>query len=577
MNVLGDFEGTIAPTFMSQGRSRGADLLQGLPLRMGRVMRVHKPSDVSNVSKRFREYDVAVDVAGENAPSTRFTIPHCLVMSAFGGIADYSSWTPRVSEVNAAEQNNYGSGSRVLVLLINGSSFGGVIIGGVQSAVAENLQSSPVPVAPTADVDVSAQMSRIDTSKLWPPFHKMLQNLLARCAAKGAVYHVLSGYRSFVEQDALYAQGRTTPGKRVTNARRGESYHNFGLAVDFVRDFDLKKKGVQLGTSHSDPESYRILAEEAQAIGLTAGLLWKNPDPPHVELKLSGSLTFQALKALVKTISADDFRMPNGQKPTEKDYRQAIFDALDADTLLVANNAAAVQAAPVVALDTVTSPPTGQAEGAKGHHAITQFNGVRAEIDDAGAFKLSVKGPTDAVGALRDPDFEAKSGTNIAFRDGGVVWEIRDVFDLTAEGDFVWRSGAATSLQSSGDISILSNAGNITIETHEPNDGTVSIRAPFKVLTDSTFVQLGAGTDQMIKGTTYRVAETTKNTAEVTARFATFSAMIALAPFMVVLDPTGTTTSLCISSALAEFSAGIAINTFEGSGPNFLSFHNSLD
>ena len=32
--------------------------------------------------------------------------------------------------------------------------------------------------------------------------------------------------RTFAEQDKLFAQGRTAPGKIVTRARGGQSYHN---------------------------------------------------------------------------------------------------------------------------------------------------------------------------------------------------------------------------------------------------------------------------------------------------------------------------------------------------------------
>lgn len=39
--------------------------------------------------------------------------------------------------------------------------------------------------------------------------------------------------RTFAEQDALFAQGRTKKGKIVTAARGGQSYHNYGLAIDF--------------------------------------------------------------------------------------------------------------------------------------------------------------------------------------------------------------------------------------------------------------------------------------------------------------------------------------------------------
>nr|WP_295770097.1 M15 family metallopeptidase [Rhodoferax sp.] len=38
--------------------------------------------------------------------------------------------------------------------------------------------------------------------------------------------------RSCAEQDALYAQGRTAPGNKVTNAKSGDSNHNFGIAFD---------------------------------------------------------------------------------------------------------------------------------------------------------------------------------------------------------------------------------------------------------------------------------------------------------------------------------------------------------
>lgn len=49
--------------------------------------------------------------------------------------------------------------------------------------------------------------------------------------------------RTFKEQDALYAQGRTTKGKVVTNARGGQSFHNYGLAVDIALVVDTNGDG----------------------------------------------------------------------------------------------------------------------------------------------------------------------------------------------------------------------------------------------------------------------------------------------------------------------------------------------
>jgi peptidoglycan LD-endopeptidase CwlK len=45
---------------------------------------------------------------------------------------------------------------------------------------------------------------------------------------------ITSTFRDSESQDALYAEGRTAPGAIVTNAKAGESAHNYGLAFDVV-------------------------------------------------------------------------------------------------------------------------------------------------------------------------------------------------------------------------------------------------------------------------------------------------------------------------------------------------------
>lgn len=51
------------------------------------------------------------------------------------------------------------------------------------------------------------------------------------------------GIRTFTEQADLFAQGRTKPGKIVTKARAGMSYHNYGLAMDGVLMVDKDGNG----------------------------------------------------------------------------------------------------------------------------------------------------------------------------------------------------------------------------------------------------------------------------------------------------------------------------------------------
>lgn len=58
-----------------------------------------------------------------------------------------------------------------------------------------------------------------------------------------AAIRVVQGLRTFPEQQALYDQGRTKPGNRVTNSKAGQSYHNYGLAIDFAILYDKDKNG----------------------------------------------------------------------------------------------------------------------------------------------------------------------------------------------------------------------------------------------------------------------------------------------------------------------------------------------
>lgn len=54
------------------------------------------------------------------------------------------------------------------------------------------------------------------------------------CAQAGIDILITSTYRDDESQDALYAQGRTKPGKKVTNVEGGHSFHNWRVAFDFV-------------------------------------------------------------------------------------------------------------------------------------------------------------------------------------------------------------------------------------------------------------------------------------------------------------------------------------------------------
>lgn len=69
---------------------------------------------------------------------------------------------------------------------------------------------------------------------LAPQFRDRFRLWLDACKASGMDLLVTCTLRTNEEQDALYALGRTKPGKRVTNARAGQSAHQYGMALDFV-------------------------------------------------------------------------------------------------------------------------------------------------------------------------------------------------------------------------------------------------------------------------------------------------------------------------------------------------------
>lgn len=93
---------------------------------------------------------------------------------------------------------------------------------------------------------------------------------------EGYTAEIISGFRTYDEQDALYEQGRTEPGNIVTNARGGYSNHNFGVAWD-VGIFD--------GNRYLDDSPlYNLVGKIAHREALIWGGDWKNiEDKPHVE------------------------------------------------------------------------------------------------------------------------------------------------------------------------------------------------------------------------------------------------------------------------------------------------------
>jgi peptidoglycan LD-endopeptidase CwlK len=104
--------------------------------------------------------------------------------------------------------------------------------------------------------------------------------------------------RTFTEQDALFAQGRTKPGAKVTNARAGQSYHNYGLAVDVVLLIDKDGNGTHETASWDTTTDFDDdrLADWQEIVrifkmhGWEWGGDWKFSDKPHFQKTLGYSI-----------------------------------------------------------------------------------------------------------------------------------------------------------------------------------------------------------------------------------------------------------------------------------------------
>jgi peptidoglycan L-alanyl-D-glutamate endopeptidase CwlK len=104
--------------------------------------------------------------------------------------------------------------------------------------------------------------------------------------------------RTFAEQDKLFAQGRTTKGSKVTNARGGHSYHNYGLALDIVLLLDKDKNGLYetavwdiKGDFDRDGKADWIeVVNIFKQFGWEWGGDWKFYDAPHFQKTLGYSV-----------------------------------------------------------------------------------------------------------------------------------------------------------------------------------------------------------------------------------------------------------------------------------------------
>jgi len=142
-------------------------------------------------------------------------------------------------------------------------------------------QKEQLNVLQTMLAKLLAAFKSTTVKTLQPLVERQANEILRSMDLLGMPMRVTEGYRSIARQNELYAQGRTTKGNIVTQAKGGESLHNYGVAVDFVflKGYDV-------------PESqWNMFGTVAVSKGFEWGGSWKGfVDKPHVEMRMGYSL-----------------------------------------------------------------------------------------------------------------------------------------------------------------------------------------------------------------------------------------------------------------------------------------------
>lgn len=116
---------------------------------------------------------------------------------------------------------------------------------------------------------------------LTPATQGRARAFLQACEQAGIRVLITSTLRDNAYQAQLYAQGRTAPGKVVTKAKPGTSWHNYGVAFDAV---PLRNGQPVWGTdAPADKALWQTMGQCGERAGLEWGGRWQFVDMPHFQ------------------------------------------------------------------------------------------------------------------------------------------------------------------------------------------------------------------------------------------------------------------------------------------------------
>jgi peptidoglycan L-alanyl-D-glutamate endopeptidase CwlK len=129
---------------------------------------------------------------------------------------------------------------------------------------------------------------------LHPVVREKAQALINNARLQGIDLLVTSTYRDNESQEALYAQGRTKPGAIVTNAKPGQSWHNWRCAFDVV---PIKNGKPVWNTGGHDGDLWRKIGELGESVGLEWAGRWTGKLREMAHFQYTGGLTLAQLQS----------------------------------------------------------------------------------------------------------------------------------------------------------------------------------------------------------------------------------------------------------------------------------------
>lgn len=120
-----------------------------------------------------------------------------------------------------------------------------------------------------------------------PKVEEYKNELIVASKNKGIDIVITEGHRSVERQNKLYERGRSTDGRIVTYAKGGESFHNYGLAIDFALKLD--DGDVVWNMKRDDNKNGESDWMEVVAIAKDMGFEWGGDfsnfkDYPHLQM-----------------------------------------------------------------------------------------------------------------------------------------------------------------------------------------------------------------------------------------------------------------------------------------------------